>query len=81
MKKDLSEVIERLKSGEIVDVVDASGYALGICIGDFRDVGMSVKNTWRTGMNWTWKGPGSIRMNGVVYAPGSETEEIDMDWS
>jgi hypothetical protein len=81
MKKDLSDVIERLKSGEIIDVVDASCYAFGICIGDFRDVGMSVKNTWRTGMNWTWKGPGSIRMNGVVYTPGSETEEIDMDWS
>ena len=81
MKKDLSEVIELLKSGEIVDVVDSSGYAFGICIGDFRDVGMSEKNTWRTGMNWTWKGPGSIRMGGKVYEPGDETEEIDMDWS
>jgi hypothetical protein len=81
MKKDLLSVIEDLKTGKVVDVIDASGCAFGLCIGDFRDVGMSVKNTWRTGMNWTWNGPGTIRMNGRVYKPGSETEEIDMDWS
>jgi len=81
MKKDLLSVIEDLKAGKVVDVIDASGCAFGLCIGDFRDVGMSVKNTWRTGMNWTWNGPGTIRMNGRVYEPGSETEEIDMDWS
>jgi hypothetical protein len=81
MKKDLLSVIEDLKAGKVVDVIDASGCAFGLCIGDFRDVGMSVKNTWRTGINWTWNGPGTIRMNGRVYEPGSETEEIDMDWS
>lgn len=77
----LLEAIEDLKSGKVVDVIDASGCAYDICIGDFRDVGMSVKNTWRTGMNWTWNGPGTIRMNGRVYEPGDQTEEIDMDWS
>jgi hypothetical protein len=81
MKKNLLSVIEDLKAGTVVDVIDASGCSFGLCIGDFRDVGMSVKNTWRTGMNWTWNGPGVIRMNGRVYEPGSETEEIDMDWS
>ena len=81
MIKDLLEIIERLKSGEVIDVIDASYYRDGLCIGDFRGVGMSEKNTWRTGMNWTWNGPGTIRMNGKVYESGSETEEIDMDWS
>ena len=81
MKKDLLAVIKDLKSGKVIDVIDASGCSLGLCIGDFRNVGMSEKNTWRDGMNWTWKGPGTIRMNGKIYVPGSETEEIDMDWS
>ena len=80
MSKDIFEIIERLKAGEVIDVTDASYYRDGICIGDFRVVGMSEKNVWRTGMNWTWKGPGTIRMNGKVYEPGDETEEIDMDW-
>lgn len=77
----LDEAIEKLNAGEIVNVVDASGYALGLCIGDFRDVGMSKKNTWRTGMNWTWKGPGTINLSGELLAPGQESQEIDMDWS
>lgn len=81
MNKDLLPIIERLKSGEIIDVIDASYVRDGLCIGDFRSVGMSEKNTWRDGMNWTWKGPGTIRMNGKVYEPGEQTEEIDMDWS
>ena len=42
---------------------------------------MAEKNVWRDGMNWTWKGPGKIRMNGQIYSPGEATEEIDMDWS
>lgn len=74
--------IERMKAGEVVDLVDASGCAYALCIGDFRDVGMSVKNVWRTGMNWTWNGPGAIRLNsGEVLQPGQDSEEIDMDWS
>lgn len=77
----LDEAIEALNSGQIVDVTDASYFRDGLCIGAFRDVGMSVKNTWRTGMNWTWNGPGTIRMDGKLYTPGSETEEIEMDWS
>ena len=81
MSKDIFEIIERLKAGEVIDVTDASYYRDGLCIGDFRVVGMAEKNTWRTGMNWTWKGPGTIRMGGKVYEPGDETEEIDMDWS
>lgn len=81
MKKDILEIIERLKSGEVIDVADASYFRDGPCIGDFRDVGMAEKNVWRTGMNWTWKGPGTIRMNGKVYESGEQTEEIDMDWT
>jgi len=79
--QQVESAIERLKSGEILDVIDASYSAHSLAIGDFRDAGMSVKNVWRDGMNWTWVGPGSIRMFGKVYNPGDQTEEIDMDWS
>ena len=80
-KAQILEAIDKLLSGEIVDVDNASGSAYSLCIGDFRMVQMSTKNTWKTGMNWTWNGPGTIRMNGIIYKPGHETEEIDMDWS
>lgn len=74
--------IESMKNGDIVDLVDASGCSYALCIGDFRDIGMAVKNTWRTGMNWTWNGPGSIRLSGrEILHPGQESEEIDMDWT
>ncbi len=79
--KQVEDARQRLLAGEIVAVIDASYSAHSLAIGDLRVVGMSEKNTWRSGMNWTWVGPGTISMNGVVYTPGSQTEEIDMDWS
>jgi predicted transcriptional regulator len=75
------EAVEKLKAGEVIDVLDASYSAHSLAIGDFRTVCMAEKNVWRTGMNWTWKGPGTIRVNGKVYEPGEQTEEIDMDWT
>ena len=76
------EVAEKqLLAGEIVIVIDASYSAYSLAIGDFRILDMVEKNVWRDGMNWTWKGPGKIRMNGRVYSPNESTEEIDMDWS
>lgn len=78
---EILEAIEKLKTGDIVDVLDASYCAYALAIGDFRGVGMAEKNVWRTGMNWIWNGPGTIRMGGKVYEPGDQTEEIDMDWS
>ena len=76
------EVAEKqLLAGEIVTVIDASYSAYSLAIGDFRILDMVEKNVWRDGMNWTWKGPGKIRMNGQIYSPGEATEEIDMDWS
>lgn len=76
------EVAEKqLLAGEIVTVIDASYSAYSLAIGDFRILDMVEKNVWRDGMNWTWKGPGKIRMNGRVYSPNESTEEIDMDWS
>lgn len=77
----LEEAIKKLKSGEIVKLIDASGCSYGLCIGDFRSVGMSVKNVWRDGMNWTWKGPGTIDLEGQILSPGQESQEIDMDWT
>lgn len=77
----MKDAIDRMMKGEIIDLIDASRCAYALCIGDFRDNGMAVKNTWRTGMNWTWKGPGSICLDGEVLKPGQESQEIEMDWS
>ena len=79
--KQVEDAEQRLLAGEIVDVIDASYSAYALAIGDFRMLDMSEKNVWRDGMNWSWKGPGKIRMNGRIYTPGECTEEIDMDWS
>jgi hypothetical protein len=80
-KKLLEETIERLKAGEVIELIDASFYAFDLCIGDFRSVGMATKNNWRTGTNWTWNGPGAILMSGEILSSGQESQEIDMDWS
>ena len=32
-------------------------------------------------MNWTWKGPGTIDLDGEILSPGQESREIDMDWT
>lgn len=77
----MKNAIARMTAGEIVDLVDASGCAYALCIGDFRDIGMAQKNTWRTGMNWTWNGPGAINLQGEILHPGQQSQEIDMDWS
>jgi hypothetical protein len=77
----LYEAIMKLNAGEIVKLIDASGCAFGLCIGDFREAGMSKKNVWRDGMNWTWKGPGTIDLDGEILSPGQESREIDMDWT
>lgn len=79
--KQVEDAQKRLLTGEIVDVIDASYSAHSLAIGDFRILDMSEKNVWRDGMNWTWNGPGKIRMNGRIYNPGEATEEVDMDWS
>jgi hypothetical protein len=62
-------------------VIDASYSGYTLAIGDFRDFGMSEKNVWRTGMNWIWHGPGTISIYGKTYEPGSQTEDVDMDWT
>lgn len=77
----MKNAIEAMSKGEIVDLVDASGCAYALCIGDFRSNGMAIKNTWRTGMNWTWNGPGAINLQGEILQPGQDSQEIDMDWS
>ena len=77
----MKDAIDRMTKGEIVDLVDASWCAYAICIGDFRENGMATKNTWRTGMNWTWNGPGVVNLQGELLKPGQESQDIDMDWS
>jgi hypothetical protein len=77
----IEAAIQELNAGKIVDLVDASYCSYALSIGDFRDYGMSVKNVWRTGMNWTWNGPGVINLDGTLLGPGDQSVECDMDWS
>lgn len=77
----VKDAIDRMMKGEIIDLIDASGCVYALCIGDFRSNGMAIKNTWRTGMNWTWNGPGAINLQGEILQPGQDSQEIDMDWS
>ena len=81
-KSNLIEAaVELLKNGKIVEVADASYSASSVAIGDFVSLGMAEKIVWRDGMNWRWKGPGTISMSGRVYSPGEMTEEIYVDWT
>jgi hypothetical protein len=77
----IDRAIEDMRNGVIVDLIDASYCSYALSIGDFRDLGMSTKNVWRTGMNWTWNGPGAVRLSGEVLQPGDSSCDIDMDWS
>lgn len=76
-----NSAIKDMEAGVIVPLIDASYCSYGLCIGDFRDNGMSAKNVWRTGMNWTWNGPGTICLSGEILKPGQQSQDIDMDWS
>lgn len=77
----MADAIKRMEAGEVVKLVDASYCSHSLCIGDFRESGMSTKNVWRTGMNWSWDGPGTIDLHGEIIEPGGQSEEIDMDWT
>ena len=77
----MEEAIQRMKNGLVVSLIDASYCSYALCIGDFRENGMSEKNVWRTGMNWSWNGPGTIELHGEILQPGDQSEDMDMDWS
>ena len=73
--------VAKILAGEVIDIVDASGCAYAVCIGDFRNIKWSEKITTRNSMFWHWNGPSAIRVGGAVVQPNSYTEEIDMDWT
>lgn len=75
------DAVAKIRAGELVDIVDASGCAYAVCIGDFRSIDWSEKITTRNSMYWHWTGPSAIRVSGAIVQPNSYTEEIDMDWS
>lgn len=75
----IQEAIDKIRSGEILDVVYASGFSGGIAIGDFRPCGMSEKIVTRKEFFYVWNGPGQIRVNGKILNPGDETEHLDVD--
>lgn len=80
-KQLIAEAIEKINAGELINVVDASGWAYGVCIGDFRDIGWSERCTTVNGMWYEWKGPLPIMVEGNVIQPGGCTEFVEMDWS
>jgi hypothetical protein len=77
----VSDAVQRLEAGEIVEVVWASWCSDRLSIGDFRDVGMSERVTTRDTLSWFWRGPGTIKVGDEVLTPMTSTEEVDADWS
>lgn len=77
----IAQAVEQIKSGQVIDIIDASGSAFAVCIGDFREIGWADKITTRSSMYWRWTGPTAVRVSGQLVQPGDCTEEIDMDWS
>ncbi len=77
----LSIAIKDIQDGKIINVVDASSYRDGLCIGDFRSIGWSNRCADRKGMWYEWNGPNPISVSGKVVRPGGSTEYVEMDWS
>ena len=77
----LAKAICQIEDGELINVVDASFYAHGVCIGDFREIGWSERITTRRSMFWQWTGPHPVKVGGEIVQPEGYTEEIEMDWS
>jgi hypothetical protein len=77
----VQQAISRIQAGEVLSVVDASGCAYDICIGDFRRVGWSERCADRRGLWYEWRGPAAIIVGGQRVEPGGCTEYTEMDWS
>ena len=75
------EAVGAITMGALVDVVDASGSSNSVCIGDFRDIGWSIRVATRNSLYYDWNGPNAIRVGGTIVEPGSSTPEYEMDWS
>ena len=77
----VADAVRRIKLGEVVSVIDASGSAHSLCIGDFRDIGWSERVATRRSLYYTWNGPVPIVVDGQTVNPGGTTEETEVDWS
>jgi hypothetical protein len=77
----IDQAIERIRNGEVITVADASFFALGLCIGDFRNIGWSERCTDRYGMWYEWNGPTAIVVGSNRIEPGHKTIYVEMDWS
>lgn len=76
----IKSAIEKIKSGEMIEVINASGYIDGICIGDFRSVGWSKKYTDYTGMWYEWYGPTPIKVDNIIIYTNGSTPYCEMNW-
>ena len=77
----VAEAVAKIAAGIPVCLLDASGSAHAVCIGDLRDYGWAEKITTRSSMYWRYTGPNSVIVGDQVLKSGEYTEEIDMDWT
>jgi len=79
------DLAQRIKSGETVEVADASFVRGQPSMGDLEKLGWAKKHRERNGMAtavwWEYTGPGSIMVNGQVLKGGGQTEPVDVDYS
>jgi len=81
-KKELVfKAVTDIAAGIPVRLLDASGSAHAVCIGDLREYGWAEKICTRSSMYWHYTGPNSVIVGDQVVKSGEYTEEIDMDWS
>ena len=80
-KTQVQKAIDRILSGEIIQVSSSSASALEVCIGDFRKIGWSERCADRYGLWYDWNGPVPIIVEGKTVEPGKSTEYWEMDWT
>lgn len=80
-KASIEEAVQKINSGEILSVSSSSRSMVGLCIGDFREVGWSERCSDRRGLWYDWNGPVAIKVDGQLVEPGKSTEYWEMDWS
>jgi hypothetical protein len=77
----VSKAVADIAAGIPVRLLDASGSAHAVCIGDLREYGWAEKICTRTSMYWHYTGPNSVIVGNEVVKSGGYTEEFEVDWT
>lgn len=77
----VSKAVADIAAGIPVKLIDASGCAYAVCIGDLRDYGWAEKIVTRNSMYWHYTGPNSVIIGNEVVKSGGYTEEFEVDWT